>query len=92
MQVIYAPTGTTSFSEALTSGFVFLSDVVQSSQYYNSGAMGMFLVIMSKDHLCFVTNNDWLFHMKRTGGINIDDSFDGKNYRTGLAVKVRVWK
>ena len=36
------------YIQGLTTGFLFWSDVVQSKQYYNSGAMGSFITIMSE--------------------------------------------
>jgi len=92
LQVIYGPSGTTSFTEGLSTGFLFFTDVVQSNQYYGSGAMGNFISIMSEDHLCFSTADQYIFHMKNHGGLDISNSTDGHNFQTNAACKIRIWK
>ena len=93
VQIIYGPSGTTGFEGGLTTGFLFWSDVVQSKQYYNGpGGMGSFITIMSEDHVCLSTSDQYIFHMKNHGGIDIANSTDGHNFQTNAACKIRIWK
>ena len=92
LQIIYGPSGTTSFTEGLATGFIMFTDVVQSAQYYSGGTMSNFIVIMSEDHLCFSTADQWLFHMRSHGGLDIYSSTDGHNFQTNAACKIRIWK
>ena len=92
LQIIYGPSGTTSFAEGLETGFIMFTDVGQSVQHYSSGAMSNFIAIMSEDHLCFSTADQWLLHMRSHGGLDIYSSTDGHNFQTNAGCKIRIWK